>query len=153
MKTTFQTMILAALPLLGTLSGCYVDVVAPGPGPVATDAAPRITYKDAGCYFDAATPDNPMGYNDYVWYFEADATDANGAADVAQVYADVYDDPTGDWVDSFDLAPDQGVTWYSAWVGSSTYLDCTYPGYVVDITAVDLAGMTDVVTLYPNQQP
>lgn len=133
------------------LQGCVVYAGPPRQGPV--DAIPYITYADAGCYYDAVTPDNPAGYNDYVWWFEADAYDDDGTEDVMQVYADVYDDYTGEWVDGFDLAPDGGATWFSAWVGSSTYLDCTWPGYVVDITAVDYANESDVVTLYPTQLP
>lgn len=133
------------LPLLASvLSGCVV--YADPPGHNTGNSPPVLTYTDAGCYWD-------YSYSDYVWYFEADADDLDGPGDVTQVWADVYDDYTGDWVDGFDLLPDQGITWFSAWVGSTTYLDCTWPGYVVDITAVDSYGASDVATLYPAQIP
>lgn len=133
----------AALLLALALPGCVVYTDGPPLGD--GNHAPELTYTDAGCYWDPY-------YADYVWYFEADADDAEGALDVEMVYADVYDDYTGEWVDGFDLLPDQGITWFSAWVGGSTYLDCTWAGYVVDITAVDTAGARDIETLYPLQE-
>lgn len=136
---TFRALAFA-LPALST--GC---VVYANRGPAPVDRHPEITYADAGCYWDAA-------YRDYVWYFEADATDPNGGGDVVEVYADVYDLTTGEWVDGFDLSPDVGVTWYSAWVGSSTYLDCTRPVYSVAITAVDATGLWDLATVDPVQE-
>lgn len=140
---TFRDLLPAlVLTLPAFTSGC---VVYANGGPPAVDRHPEITYADAGCYWDNA-------YGDYVWYFEADATDPNGSADVVEVYADVYDIDTGDWVDGFDLTPDIGVTWYSAWVGSTTYLDCTQPIYSVDLTAVDRTGLWDVVTVDPVQE-
>ncbi len=140
-----MTHSLPLLPLLAILlPGCVVYTNPPGHGPA--NAAPTITYADAGCSWD-------YSYADYVWYFEADVDDLDGPEDVTQVYADVYDDQTGEWQDGFDLLPDQGITWFSAWVGATTYLDCTWPGYVVDITAVDSFGATDVVTLPPTQIP
>ncbi|MSP57103.1 MAG: hypothetical protein EXR69_16120 [Myxococcales bacterium] len=136
------------------LPGC---VVYTSPHHKAANSAPSITYADAGCYWDAASGNNPDGYNDYVWWFEADVYDDDsgddGGDDVMMVYADVYDEYTGEWVDGFDLLPDGGVTWFSAWVGSSTYLDCSWPGYVVDITAIDYADDMDIVSVYPTQLP
>jgi hypothetical protein len=121
------------------LSGCFVYADSPAP---VRNAAPFISYADAGCY-----PDDY--YHDFVWYFDSDVEDADGANDVSEVYADVYDDWTGEWVDGFELYPEAGITWYSSWVGASTYLDCTYSGYVVDISAVDIFGATDVVSVVP----
>ncbi|MDP2306332.1 MAG: hypothetical protein Q8P18_09925 [Pseudomonadota bacterium] len=134
----------AALPLLASLaatalSGCFVYTDDPKPAP---NLAPAIIYADAGCY-----PDDY--YHDFVWYFDADVEDYDGSNDVYEVFVDVYDDWSGEWIDGFDLLPEEGVTWYSAWVGSSTYLDCAYSGYVVDFTAVDIFGATDVVSVYP----
>ncbi|MFN7145839.1 MAG: hypothetical protein ACK4YP_18835 [Myxococcota bacterium] len=130
----------AVFVTLATLPACFV-YGDPGPTP-APNTAPFITYADAGCY-----PDDY--YHDFVWYFDADVEDYEGANDVAEVYADVYDAWDGTWVDGFELYAEGGVTWYSAWVGASTYLDCTYPDYEVDITAVDIFGAADVVTLIP----
>lgn len=124
---------------LAALPGCLVYTDNPKP---VGNYAPYITYADAGCY-----PDDY--YHDFVWYFDADVEDADGANDVAAVYADVYDSWSGEWQDGFELYPEGGVTWYSAWVGSSTYLDCTYPDYEVDITAEDIYGAIDVVTVIP----
>ena len=122
-----------------SLSGCYVYT----DRPVAPrNASPVFTYADAGC-----APDEY--YDDFVWYFDADVEDFDGANDVVEVYADVYDSWNGEWVDGFDLYAEGGVTWYSAWVGRSTYLDCTYPDYVVDLTAVDIYGATDVIAVVP----
>jgi hypothetical protein len=135
-------MIRAAAALAATLalSGCFV-YADPDPKPVR-NAAPYISFAEAGCEPDRA-------YNDFVWWFDADIEDADGANDVSEVYVDVYDGWTGEWVDGFPLDPVGGVTWYSAWVGGSTYLDCTYPDYEVDFTAVDIFGATDLVTVIP----
>lgn len=129
----------AALAAFATLSGCFVYADTPHSTP---NAAPAIVYADAGCY-----PDDY--YHDFVWYFDADVEDWDGANDVSEVYADVYDDWTGEWIDGFELFPEGGVIWYSSWVGNSTYLDCTYTGYVVDFTAFDIFGASDVVSVYP----
>jgi len=131
-----RTLLAALIPVL--LPACVV--YADPPGHVDLNDPPVITYADGGCYWDPS-------YSDYVWYFEADADDPDGPDDVKAVYADVYDGYTGEWQDGFDLLPDQGITWFSAWVGSTTYLDCTRPGYIVDITAVDSYGDVDVVTV------
>jgi hypothetical protein len=132
-----------ALPMAAAalaLPACYY-VHDDGP-PAPVDTAPYITYADAGCYWDDY-------YRDYVWYFDVDVEDVEGAKDVVAVYADVYDEWDGSWVDGFDLYYEGGVTWYSAWVGHTTYLDCGYPDYVVDITAVDSWNDADVVSVYP----
>lgn len=142
MRTLFSS--LAVL----SLSACVFSVEPNGGGSNGSGnggsgpANPEITHADAGCYPDGA-------YRDFVWYFEADVDDRYGSEDIAIVYADVYDSWTGEWVDGFDLYRDGGITWYSAWVGDSTYLDCTYGGYEVDITGQSLDGSYDVVTVLP----
>ena len=121
------------------LTACFVygdDV------PSHYNSPPEITYADAGCYWDE------YEYDD-VWYFEADVDDYDGWDDVVAVYADVYDLRTDEWVDGFDLYPEGKYTWYSDWLGSSTYLYCGYPDYVVDFTAVDTLEDTDVIQVYP----
>lgn len=128
--------------LMSTLAGCLV-YDEPAPSQPQPSAGPTLTYADAGCYADDY-------YRDFVWYFEADADDANNGLDVTEVWADVYDDWNGEWVDGFELYFDSGITWYSAWVGESTWLDCTYSNYVVDFTAVSFDGGYDVVTVYPS---
>lgn len=146
MKTVIPSLTAPLLSLLSLVSllasGCIVYTDPPLPEP---NRAPELAYADAGCYWD-------YSYGDYVWYFDADATDPNGAGDVIAVYADVYDDYTGEWIDGFDLLPEEGITWYSAWVGSTTFLDCSQPIYVVDITAVDRGDLADVVTVAPFQE-
>lgn len=132
-----------ALPTLSLLfsQACVVYATDNGDDP-PVNRAPKFTYADAGCYPDDA-------YRDFVWYFDVDVDDPDGYLDVTEVYADVYDTWDGAWVDGFELYPEQGITWYSAWVGDSTWLDCTYGGYVVDFTALDSFGASDVVSVIP----
>jgi hypothetical protein len=129
------------------LTACYIEPY-PGDGPGnggggPYNSAPHITYADAGCWWDGQS-------RDYVWSFEATANDPDGVYDVVDVYADVYDSADV-WQDGFDLWPDDSdpTYWYSDWYEGSTLLYCSYPGYVVDITAVDSYGDYDVVSLYP----
>jgi hypothetical protein len=102
--------------------------------------APLVEWADASCYWDEY-------YRDDVWWFEADIVDADGLDDVVAVYADVYDGFDGAWVDAFELYYDGGNTWYSAWQGHSTYLDCGYYDYIVDFTPEDVVGEGAVYTL------
>ncbi len=124
-----------------TLPGCFVYTDDPGPKPTP-NAAPYFTFTEAWC-----EPDEY--YHDFVWSFDADVEDPDGSNDVSDVYVDVYDAWNGEWVDGFPLDRIDGITWYSAWVGSSTYLDCTYPDYEVDFTAVDIFGASDTITVVP----
>ena len=133
---TFPSAIGIAVAAL--TSGCII-VADEGPGA----SPPVITYAYAGCYADDY-------YRDFVWEFEADVSDDAGGSSIAEVFADVYDDRTGEWVDGFELYPEGGITWYSAWVGGSTWLDCQYPYYVVDITAVAIDQRQDTVSVYPD---
>lgn len=121
------------LPVLSTLvlGGC-IFVHDDGPD---REYAPNISWADGSCYWDG-------GYRDYVWWFQAEVQDYDG--DVVEVTADVYDDWDGAWVDAFDLWYSNDGTWFSAWQGSTTWLDCTYLDYTVEITAVDSYGRTDV---------
>jgi hypothetical protein len=131
-------------PLAAALLAAPACVIYDTDGPpVARNSAPFFTYADAACGWDDY-------YRDDVWFFEADVDDYDGPADVVAVYADVYDDYTGEWVDGFELYPEAGITWSSAWVGSSTYLECGYPDYVVDFTAYDTFDMTAVTSVYPG---
>jgi hypothetical protein len=135
-----RSLKLALIPLL---SACYVDVYDPGPAPGPQNAAPYISWADAGCWWDPQS-------RDYVWSFEAEANDADGVYDVVEVYADVYDTANGVWQDGFVLWDSSDPAyWYSDWYGSSTYLWCDYPGYVVDITAVDSFGDAAIVSVNP----
>ncbi len=119
-----------------SLGGCLV--YGGGPRQVAVDStSPYISYADASCYWDD-------GYRDYVWWFEADVDDPDG--DVQAVYADVYDNWDGSLADSFELYYEGDGTWYSAWQQWSTYLDCEYYDYTVDISAQDSWDNTDVVS-------
>lgn len=142
-----------ALALIGlaalTTSGCvvYSGSGGGGGGPVyepVPNAAPYINWADAGCYYDGY-------FNDDIWYFQADADDIDGVFDVVAVYADVYDMRAGgQWVETFELLPtDDPYVWYSDWLGRTTYLDCYYGGYEVDIVAYDTFDAFDVMTLIP----
>ncbi len=126
--------------VLGLLAGCFV-YADPAAGPRhGVNDAPHLSNVDASCYWDDY-------YGDYVWWFMVDAEDRDGADDVVVVYADVLDNWDGQVADSFELYPDQGVTWYSAWQERSTYLDCEYYDYTVVFTASDTAENEDAVEL------
>lgn len=128
-------------PLVALLAtGCFVYTDGPGPDGPPANAAPTIEWADASCYWDEV-------YRDDVWWFEADVYDDDGLGDIVAVYADVYDGYTLEWVDSFELYHDGGPTWYSAWQGHSTYLDCAYYDYIVDFVAEDVVGEGPVYTL------
>jgi len=125
-------------------TGCLVydsDRIDPGP----VNLPPYITWAEAGCYWD--------GYGgDYVWYFEADVDDPDGPGDVIAVYADVYDDWSGDWIDGFELYWYDGITWFSDWWESSTWLDCSYPYNVVEFSAYDVYEAYDAVDVVPYME-
>lgn len=104
--------------------------------------SPTITWAEAGCFWDSV-------YGDYVWYFDTDVDDPNGPGDIKSVYADVYDSWSGEWVDSFELYKYGRYNWYSDWLQASTWLDCTYPDYVVDFVAYDYQGKSDLYSVYP----
>ena len=131
--------------LAALASGC-VAYVGPGPEPVPghpVNSAPYVDWADAGCYWDS-------GYRDDIWYFEAAVSDPDGALDVVAVYADVYDAWSGAWADSFELYPTQDPNyWFSDWLGSTTWLNCDYGGYLVDIVAYDSFDDVDVLTFEP----
>lgn len=125
---------------LALLTGCFV-YADPAPGPRHyVNEAPYLSNVDASCYWDDY-------YGDYVWWFAVDADDADGAGDVVAVYADVYDNYDGQVADSFELYPDQGVAWYSAWQERSTNLDCEYYDYTVEFIASDSVENEDSVDL------
>ena len=135
-----------ALALLAALPACVVydtdHVVVDDPAPYV-NYAPVINYAEAGCYWDGY-------YSDFIWYFTGDIDDPNGVYDVVSVWADVYDSPSGAWVDSFELYPtNDPYTWYSDWLGGSTYLDCNYPYYEVDIVAYDTYDVYTATTILP----
>ncbi len=115
-----------AVTLLG---GCiFVDV----------DEPPRIDWAEATCGYDA-------GYRDWVWTFEAHAWDEDG--DLAFVDADVYDEYSGAWLDSFPLESEPGRTWFSAWLERTTRLYCGDP-YIIDFVAEDGLGNGAIYTVY-----
>lgn len=124
----------------GPRNGCF-DC---GPDVVITNYAPEVWDGEAGCYYD--------GYErDDIWYFEAAVDDADGLGDIESVWADVYDEFDGSLVESFELYPTEtpGV-YFSDWLGSTTWLDCGYPDYTVDLVAYDTFEDADVMTLVPD---
>lgn len=137
----------ALLALAGlALSGCvvYSSGGAGGAGGgSAFNYSPYINWADAGCYYDAA-------YQDDIWYFQAEVSDGDGPLDVVEVYADIYDSFTGQWIESFELYPtDDPYVWFSDWLQYSTYLDCMYRGYEVDLVAYDSFQAYDILTVLP----
>ena len=132
--------------LLAAMPACVVyESDAPAPVEPVPNYAPAVTWAEAGCYWDAYS-------GDYIWYFEAQADDPNGVYDVVDLWADVYDNASGQWIDSFQLYPtNDPYTWFSDWLGSSTYVSCNYYNYVVEFVAYDSYdeyGILDVAPLY-----
>lgn len=111
--------------------------------PVVVNYAPEVYDGEAGCYYDRYERDD-------IWYFEAFVDDVDGIGDVISVWADVYDEYDGSYVESFELFPtNDPYVWYSDWLGSTTYLDCFYTNYTVDLVAYDSYEDTGVLTLVP----
>ena len=96
--------------------------------PTVTNYAPDVLWADAGCFYD--------GYErSDIWYFEADVDDFDGPFDVVSVWADVYDEWDGSWID---------------WLAYSTHLSCFYPDYTVDIVAYDAYEAYDYMTIWAD---
>ncbi len=144
-----MTRILIPALILALGAGCIFvddsppDVIVVPSDPVVVNAAPYVLDAWAGCYYD--------DYNrDDVWYFEAYVDDPDGVYDVVQVWADVRDDYTGEVVQSFELYPtDDPYVWFSDWLSSTTWMDCWYGLYSVDIYAYDSFDDFDGVTILP----
>ena len=141
---------LAVVCSLALVPGCIVYDDGPAPSSNTggssgiVNSAPIVDWATGGCYWDSY-------YYDDIWYFEADVYDPDSIWDVAAVYADVYDSWSGEWVDSFELyGTDDPSVWFSDWLGTSTYLDCYYSGYEVDIVVYDSLDDYDVMTIYPE---
>lgn len=142
---------LAIIPLaavFSSLGACVVydhsddNYVPPPPPPPVVNYAPYVDGAEAGVYWDA-------GLRDDIWYFDAVADDPDGVYDVTEVWADVYDDYTGEYLESFELYPtNDPYRWYSDWLGSSTWLDPFYTGYSVDFVAYDSYGETGYATVW-----
>lgn len=110
---------------------------------VPVNSAPYVYDAVAGCYYDTYNRDD-------IWYFEATVDDADGPYDIVAAYADVYDDRTGQLVQSFDLYPTSDpYAWFSDWLASTTWLDCYYPFYSVDFVVFDAADASGVYTVIP----
>lgn len=132
-----------------TSSGCAIYTDSPDVVHVEKESynyAPEAYLVEAGCYWDSY-------YGDYVWYFDAEVDDPNGWGDVMEVWADVYDEYTGEWIDSFYLEPMDEFYWTSAWLQGSTWLDYYYPYYVVDFVPYDYAGAYSITSVYPVFHP
>ena len=77
--------------------------------------------------------------------------DADGVYDVVSVWADVYDDWSGELVQTFELYPTNDPrVWYSDWLVSTTWIDCWYPSYSVDLVAYDSVDAAGVLTIWPE---
>lgn len=138
--------------LLAAASGCifYEDeadtviVEDRDPVVVVSNAEPFVFDAYSGCYFDPYNGDD-------IWFFDAWVDDPDGVFDVVQVWADVYDDYTGQLVQSFELYPTTNANeWYSDWLVSSTWLDCWYNGYSVDLIAYDSYDAAGGMTIWPS---
>jgi len=99
---------------------------------VVYNEAPYVIDAYGGVYWD--------GYDD-IWAFEAEVDDPDGVYDIVEVWADVYDEYNGDYVESFELFSDSApYFWASEWEGSSTSLDPFYDQYTVDLVVYDALG-------------
>jgi len=139
-----KLLALTVLPV-AVLTGCVVEV-GPDPQPVP-NYVPYIDYADGGCYWD-------NHYADHIWYFEADVSDGNGAYDVVEVWADVYND-RGIYLESFKLfreTPSPSF-WFSDWLEYYSMLECGWQDYTIDIVAYDALGEFDLLTFRPYQTP
>lgn len=150
--------LIAALLLLGGVSACEPYYYTPGyggpgvpdgppppPPPPPTNYAPRVSYAEAGVFWD------DYAYDD-VWYVEAWVDDPDGLYDVNEVWADVYDSYSGSSlpVESFELTPGDGPGhWQVLRSGYRTYLDPFYPGYRIEVIALDTLGAEDFVSVVP----
>lgn len=135
--------------LVASATGCVVVAdndppPPPPPPPVVVNHVPVVLDATAYVYWD--------NYNyDDIWYFESAVDDGDGVFDVSQVWADVYDERSGVLVESFELyATQDPYTWWSDWLGSSTYLDPFYGGYTVDFTVYDAFGDYSVTTVWAD---
>ena len=100
--------------------------------PVYTESSPFIEWADSGCYWDSY-------YGDYIWCSRLMSLTQTAFYDVAEVYADVYDDYWGEWVETPELLQESPNpdNWFSDWMQYSTYLDCGYSGYTVEFVVYD----------------
>lgn len=106
---------------------------------------PEVTFGDVGCDYDPS-------YHDFYWWFDSDVYDGDGPQDVIGVWADVYDEWDGSFVDSFELLPTNDPwTWYVDYNQYDTYLDCYYDAYSVDIVVYDTFEDWNAITVFPNQ--
>lgn len=109
-----------------------------------TNDAPMVMDAEAGVYWDS-------DFYDDIWYFEADVDDRDGPYDVVDVWADVYDEYDGAYIESFELFPtDDPYLWFSDWLGSSTSLDPFYDEYTVDFVAYDTWDDQDYITVWAD---
>ncbi len=146
-KLLALTALVAMLPACliytdSTPSGDYYD---PGPDVVIDyNAAPQMLDAQAGCFWDRRLQDD-------VWYFDATADDADGPYDIVEMWADVYDDITGELIESFELVPTEDpYLWSVEYMASSVYIDCWYPWYSVDFVAIDAYEAWDSLLVYPE---
>ncbi len=108
------------------------------------NALPEVYDAYAGVFWDYA-------YDEEVWLFEASVDDADGVYDVVEVWADVYDEYTGELADSFELdSTDDPYFWTVEWFSADTYLDPYYDDYTVDFVGYDSLGDYDVLTVWAD---
>lgn len=137
---------------VAALTGCIIidrddpDTIIvddPGTPPVVVNASPFVFDGAAGCYYDAFNADD-------ILYLNAWVDDPDGTFDVVSVWADVYDDRTGELVQSLELFPtNHPQEWFSDWLVSTTWFDCWYPFYSIDLVAYDTYDAWGVLTVVP----
>lgn len=127
-----------------TLSGCVVHSYDNEPDVVYVDEnyAPQVVDAAAGVFYDRRDRDD-------IWFFDAVVDDPDHVTDVVSVWADVYDEYNGAFIESFELYPtNDPYVWYAEYYGSTTLLDPFYPDYSVDIVAYDSYDDWDALTVW-----
>lgn len=103
---------------------------------------PEVYDGYAGCAYDRSLQAD-------ILLLEAWVFDANGPRDVTQVWADIYDERSGERVESLELFPTQDPElWFSDWLAGTSNINCWYPNYSVDLVAYDVAESYGVYTVW-----
>ncbi len=88
---------------------------------------------------------------DDVLLLDAEVFDPDGPGDVRFVYVEVFDDYSGQFVDTFDLFPVTGRLWQADVPIVQTFLDPRfYKDYSIDFIVEDFRGPGEVVTVLPD---
>lgn len=145
-----MTRLLLTAIALSAATGCIFidgraepDVYVPPPPEV--NYAPVVDDAMSACLFD--------GYDD-IFYIDAWVSDANGPLDVVSVWADLYDDVSGERLAEIQLYPtDDAFYWTYEDVADRVGpygVNCWYGLYSVDVWAYDSIDQAGGLTIFPQ---